>query len=523
MFAPNLQLKSLYRNALCQHDERIAVVFDGKSVSYRELLKSANRVARALIRCGVKPDTRVALLMSNCLEYVISDMGIIQAGATKVPLNDMLGEKEISYILKDSNAEVVIVGRNFFEVLDKIKDDLPELKKIVGIAPEEQCPEGFISWEEFQANEPDTDVDVHVSSKNLAVIMYTGGTTGLPKGVVHTQENMVINLFSHIIELCLQDDERILLTSPLPHSAGFILSAGLIKGAVNFIEQKFDPQGVLAHLEKNRITLTFMVPTMIYRVMDQIQGREYDFSSLRTILYGAAPITVERLKQGLEIFGPVFTQLFGQSEAPNFITRLKKSDHTMDPSFEKRLRSCGQPVAMSEVKIVDEKGNEVPRGEEGEIIARTPYNMIGYHKEPEKTAETLKDGWLHTGDVGMMDEDGYVYLLDRKKDMIITGGMNVYTTEVENVIQKHPGVSQVAVIGVPHHDWGEAVMAVIVPNLQNPPTTESVLELCNQNLSKYKRPKEVRFIESLPLTPYGKIDKKALRKPFWENSERNIH
>jgi fatty-acyl-CoA synthase len=523
MFAPNLQLKSLYRNALCQHDERIAVVFDGKSVSYRELLKSANRVARALIRCGVKPDTRVALLMSNCLEYVISDMGIIQAGATKVPLNDMLGEKEISYILKDSNAEVVIVGRNFFEVLDKIKDDLPELKKIVGLAPVEQCPDGFISWEEFQANEPDSDVDVHVSSKNLAVIMYTGGTTGLPKGVVHTQENMVINLFSHIIELCLQDDERILLTSPLPHSAGFILSAGLIKGAVNFIEQKFDPQGVLAHLEKNRITLTFMVPTMIYRVMDQIQGREYDFSSLRTILYGAAPITVERLKQGLEIFGPVFTQLFGQSEAPNFITRLKKSDHTMDPSFEKRLRSCGQPVAMSEVKIVDEKGNEVPRGEEGEIIARTPYNMIGYHKEPEKTAETLKDGWLHTGDVGMMDEDGYVYLLDRKKDMIITGGMNVYTTEVENVIQKHPGVSQVAVIGVPHHDWGEAVMAVIVPNLQNPPTTESVLELCNQNLSKYKRPKEVRFIESLPLTPYGKIDKKALRKPFWENSERNIH
>jgi fatty-acyl-CoA synthase len=450
-------------------------------------------------------------------------MGIIQAGATKVPLNDMLGEKEISYILKNSNAEVVIVGRNFFDVLNKIKNDLPELRKIVGIAPVDQCPDGFISWEDFQANEPETDVDVQVSSENLALIMYTGGTTGLPKGVVHTQENIVMNLFSHIIELCLQDDERILLTSPLPHSAGFLLSAGLIKGAVHFIERKFDPQGILDHLEKNRITLTFMVPTMIYRVMDQIQGRKYDFSSLRTIIYGAAPITVERLKQGLEIFGPVFVQLFGQSEAPNFITRLKKSDHSIDPSYEKRLRSCGQPVAMSQVKIVDEEGNEVPRGVEGEIIAWTPYNMIGYHQAPDKTAETLKDGWVYTGDVGMMDEDGYIYLLDRKKDMIISGGMNVYTSEVENVIQKHPGVSQVAVIGVPHHDWGEAVMAIIVPNPQNPPTIDSILEHCNENLSKYKRPKEIKFVDSLPLTPYGKIDKKALRKPFWEFAERNIN
>jgi fatty-acyl-CoA synthase/long-chain acyl-CoA synthetase len=266
-----------------------------------------------------------------------------------------------------------------------------------------------------------------------------------------------------------------------------------------------------------------MVPTMIYRVMDQIHGRKLDFSNLRTILYGAAPITLERLKQGLEIFGPVFTQLFGQSEAPNFITRLKKSDHSLEPSKENRLRSCGQPVLMAQVKIVDEDGLEVPRGVEGEIIAKTPYNMIGYHEAPDKTAETLKDGWLYTGDVGMMDEEGYVYLLDRKKDMIISGGFNVYTSEVENVIQQHPEVSQVAVIGVPHPDWGEAVMAVIVPSRSNPPTEESILDFCNRYLSKYKRPKKILFADSLPLTAYGKIDKKALRKPFWEKAERNIN
>jgi fatty-acyl-CoA synthase/long-chain acyl-CoA synthetase len=248
-----------------------------------------------------------------------------------------------------------------------------------------------------------------------------------------------------------------------------------------------------------------------------------NFYSIRTILYGAAPITVERLKQGLEIFGPVFTQLFGQSEAPNFITRLKKSDHSLDPSKEKCLSSCGQPVLMSQVKIVDENGREVPRGVEGEIIAFTPYNMVGYHQASEKTEETLKNGWLYTGDLGVMDEEGYVYLLDRKKDMIISGGLNVYTSEVENVIQKHPGVSQVAVIGIPHPDWGEAVTAVIVPKVSNPPTVESIIDLCNHHLSKYKRPKEIMFMDSLPLTAYGKIDKKILRKPFWGNAQRNIN
>lgn len=523
MSYPSLQLKDLFRKIFFQNREKNALVFGDCTVKYGELLKAANRIAHGLIKRGINANTRVALLMSNCIEYVLSDMGIIQAGATKVPLNDMLGEKEICHILKDSNTQVLIVGSAFFEVIQSIKDELPELKTIIGVAEQDKCPSGFIPWNYFQAEESEDDIHVEVSPQDLAVIMYTGGTTGLPKGVVHTQENLAINLFSHILELCLQDDERILLSTPLPHSAGFVLQSGLAKGATHFIEQKFDPKVVLKHLEVNQITLTFMVPTMIYRVMDQIQGNKMNFSSLRTILYGAAPITVERLKQGLEIFGPVFTQLFGQSEAPNFITRLKKSDQSLDFSKEKRLRSCGQPVLMSQVKIVDEKGEEVPRGVEGEIIAYTPYNMIGYHRSPEKTEETLINGWLYTGDLGMMDEEGYVYLLDRKKDMIISGGLNVYTSEVENVIQKHPGVSQVAVIGIPHPDWGEAVTAVIVPNNSNPPSVESILDLCNHHLSKYKRPKEIMFMDSLPLTAYGKIDKKILRKPFWGNAQRNIN
>lgn len=518
-----LTLNSLFREALQKHSNKIALHCEGRVFTYSELFKSANRVAHSLIRHGVKPNTPVALLMSNCPEYVISDMGLIQAGGTKIPLNDMLGEKEISYILKDSGAEIAFVGQQFLTIVENIRADLPKLKTVVAICPTEQCPPGFVSWEQFQSEESSEVVDVEVNPQDLALIIYTGGTTGLPKGVVHTQENIVINFFSHVIELGLLDDEKILLTSPLPHSAGFILSAGLLKGAEHFVEQKFDPQTILESISLNQITLTFMVPTMIYRVMDQIQGRQYDFQSLRTIVYGAAPITMERLKQGLEIFGPVFLQLFGQSEAPNFITRLKKTDHSLDSSQIKRLRSCGQPTLMAQVKVVDVDGNELPRGQVGEITAKTPYNMIGYHQLPEKTAETIKDGWLFTGDIGKMDEDGYVYLLDRSKDMIISGGMNVYTTEVENVIQQHPGVSQVSVIGVPHTDWGETVFAIIVPHKANQPDKNEIFELCSRDLSKYKSPKEIVFVDSLPLTPYGKIDKKVLRQAYWEGSERNIH
>jgi fatty-acyl-CoA synthase len=517
-----LTLNQLFYNSLKHNGDKPAVRFQDQELTYNQLLKAGNRVARALRKHGVGPNVPVALMMSNCLEFVVSDMGLNLAGGTKIPLNDMLGEKEIKYILQDSGAKVAFVGPNFIDIVSRIKEELPQLESIVAVLGDDQCPEGMISWSAFQAAESEEDVRVEVFPQDRALIAYTGGTTGLPKGVVHSQENIVINLFSHAIELELRENEKILLMSPLPHSAGMLLHAGILKGALHFIEKGFDPQLVLDRIEQDKVTVTFMVPTMIYRVMDQMENRKYDFLSLQTILYGAAPITESRLKQGLEIFGPVFTQLYGQTEAPNFISRLKKSDHILSGDKAKRLRSCGQPVAMSQVRIVDENGNEVPALVEGEITAKTPYNMIGYHNQPEKTEETIKGGWLHTGDVGMKDEDGYIYLFDRKKDMIISGGMNVYTTEVENVIQRHPDTAQVAVIGVPHPDWGEAVMAVIVPKLNTTPTAESVLELCRQELSKYKRPKEIRFVEALPLTPYGKIDKKELRKPFWEGIGRNI-
>ncbi|PWA12791.1 AMP-dependent synthetase [Pueribacillus theae] len=514
-------LSGLFQKAFFKYRERTAVTINNQAYTYEMLYKSANRVAHALKEKGVKRNDSVALLMSNCYEYVASDFGIIFCGAAKVPLNDMLGETEIRHILKDSKAKVLIVDEHFIPLIQKIREELPELKTIVAVSAVPH--EGMLSWAEVQGNQPEDPLNNDVKPEDRALIIYTGGTTGLPKGVVHSQKNMSINNFSHIIEAEIQGDERILIMSPLPHSAGMILQAGLLKGATFFIERKFDPALVLNRIEHDKVTFMFMVPTMIYRVMDELNDENRDLSSLRTILYGAAPITEERLKEGLKLFGPVFTQLYGQSEAPNFITRLDKTDHLVSVENASRLRSCGKPVMMSEVKIVDENGDEVPPGVQGEITAKTPYNMLEYLNLPKKTAETLKDGWLHTGDIGMKDENGYIHLLDRKNDMIISGGLNIYSTEVENVIQKHEDVSQVAVVGVPHHDWGEAVVAFVVAKEGSSATKDELIKYCKEKLAAYKCPKEIHFINSLPLTPYGKIDKKALRKPFWEESERGIH
>lgn len=519
-----LTLGNLLRNALKKYSNRTALVFENQSMTYKQLLTESIQISNGLKKLGVEMNTPVALLMPNSLEYVISFISLNFIGATIIPLNDMLSEKEIKHILKDSDAEVAIIGSSFYEIVDNIKDELPNLKTIISSSASSKSQSWMIRWDDLKKDSSFKESYSKVDTSGRAMLIYTGGTTGLPKGVVHSQKNIAINMFSHIIELELQENEKFLLTTPLPHSAGFILMAGLLKGTTAYIERNFDPGVVLEKIEENKITLTFMVPTMIYRIMDLIESfnRQFDLSSLKTIIYGAAPITEERLKQGLKIFGPVFTQLYGQTEAPNFITRLRKSDHVVDKDTQHRLRSCGQEALMTQVKVVDENGNELGIGEEGEIIVKTPYNLIEYNKLVDSTRETLKDGWLYTGDIGYKDNYGYIYLLDRKKDLIISGGMNVYTSEVENAIQTYPGVNQVGVIGVPDADWGESVTAFVVLKENSRVTEKDIINHCNSILAKYKRPKKVYFVDSLPLTTYGKIDKKALRKPFWEKEVRNI-
>lgn len=517
----NFVLKDLFNKALPTYGEKIAIKCEGKEITYSELGTSANRFAQALIKHGIGLEDTVAMIMSNCIEFAIADIGIMKAGATKVAPNDMLNEKEYLHILQQSQPKIAVVGEKFYPMMKKLKKQIPSLQTMISLT--EASADEFIAWEDFLHGMPDEDPDVAVESHHRALIAFTGGTTGTPKGVIHSQYNQTMNMIAHMVEMEFTDRDKNLLMTPLSHAAGRRLLAGLLKGSTNIVTVRFNPVTALKIIEKERITTIGVVPTMIYRLLDTMENHVFDVSSIRMISYGASPITEERLKQGIKKFGKVFHQNYGQTEVPNLISRLTKYEHSLDPNKAHRLRSCGRPSFMSEVKIVDDEGNERPRGETGEIAVKSPYMMEGYLNLPDETAKTIRNGWLYTGDIGKMDEDGYIYLMDRKKDMIISGGMNVYSSEVENVIQKFPGVKQVAVIGIPHDDWGEQVLAQIIPHAGHPPKKEDIFQFCKQHLADYKQPKEIQFVNEFPLTPYGKVDKNEMRKPFWQQTDRAIH
>jgi fatty-acyl-CoA synthase/long-chain acyl-CoA synthetase len=515
-------LNALLERACRKYGDDPLATFDDESISYREAWDRAGALANALAERGVEKGDRVGLMMSNQLGYVLADLACVRGGYAKVAMNDMLTEDEYEHIISDSGARAVVVGEEFTETIGGLADEIPSLEEVVVLGQE--APDGMAASERLVEAHAGTAPDVEVDPDDIALFQYTGGTTGKPKGAKHTHYSLATDLLAHVIELDINPDERMLLMTPLPHSAGYALSAGMIRGAHATITQGFDAEDFLRHLEEEEITWSWMVPTMIYRVLDHDRLESTDVSSLETLVYGAAPIARERLEEALDVFGQVFVQLYGQSEVPNVGTTLPKTEHTVDAG--QKLDSCGQPTVMVDVQIapIDDKADTgpLPPGEEGEILLRAPYRMVGYHELPEKTEETLVDGWVRTGDVGKMDEDGYVYILDRDSDMIVTGGMNVYTTNVEDELIKHPDVNDVAVIGVPHDDWGEAVHAVVVTEGHSDVTESDVNSFADERLADYKKPKSVEFVDELPTTPYGKVDKKALREPYWEEETRQI-
>lgn len=507
-----LTVGSLLSGALARHADRPAVVADGRTWTFRELDEASNRLAHALCGNGVTAGTPVALMLSNSAEYVVADLAIAKLGAAKVPLNDMLSDDEATYVLRDSGAVVAIASPLQVGVATAHLARAERLEAVIAAGPA-AAPRETLAWDTVLADHPATAPEADGVGTDVGLIMYTGGTTGRPKGVVHRARELAVNLLSHRIETEIRPDDQLLLSSPLPHSAGFLLQTALLAGAVTHVERRFDAAGIVEKIHQDKISYLFMVPTMIYRLLDAVRDDPRDLSALRTILYGAAPMSSERLQEGLRRFGPVFVQLYGQSEAPNFITRLTREDH-LDGDGE-RLRSCGRPVTLAEVRIIRDTGEICVPGEVGEVTARTPYTMAGYHQLPEATARTLRNGWLHTGDIGYLDEQGYLFLLDRKNDMIISGGMNVYSSEVESALRRCTEVSQAAVVGVPHPDWGEAVVAFVVAEKGQSLDEDLLAKHCRATLSAYKRPKAFRQLESLPLTVYGKVDKKTLRAS-WE-------
>ncbi len=480
--------------SLQRHASRPAITLAGQSWTYAQIDALSDRLAGYLASQGVGPGVAVALHLRNGCEYVLAEFAILKLAAIRVPLNELMGVPELSYCLEHSGAQVLITNADLPKASGLQSEPFTIL---LGAEPGKPLAANQAHWSDATAAriafEPRT-----ADADDTAIIAYTGGTTGRPKGVSHSYGRMAWNLFSHINCLDIRSEEVMLLTTPLPHSSGYHMVGGFLQGAHVVIEDRFDPQRFFELCRDLGVTWTMMVPTMLYRLLDHPAAGSDAHHSLSTIVYGAAPINRERLEEGLRKFGKVFLQIYGQTECPNLIATLSKDDHT-NPDL---LASCGRAVPLVELRLrPDESGA-------GEVEVRSPYLLTEYFRDPVATQDALQDGWLRTGDLARL-EDGYLFLVDRAKDMIISGGMNVYSTEVESVLREHPNVREAAVVGVPHPDWGEAVTAVVIVEEGSDP--EEIRQFAKARLSAYKAPKNVHIIAEMPLTQYGKIDKRAIR------------
>ena len=494
----NLTLSHLLTTAIKRHTVRTAVICDNESYSYGQLDELSTKLAAGLSSIGIKRGSTVALFLPNSVEYVIADLAVLKVGAIKVPLNKYQSSPDIAFILEETQVELLIADG---ELLNRLAPQLrvpPTVKNIIwrGAKPTGACD--LLHWTDSLLDSPAQPAEV--GPQDTAMITYTGGTTGKPKGVVQVQESLAVNLTAHVNAGEIRSEEVMLLTTPLPHSAGYHMQACLFQGGTVVLKDEFNVADFFETIQRVNATWTFLVPTMIYRLLDAPDLSSRKLSSLATIVYGAAPMSTTRLKSALEAFGPRLIQLYGQTECPNYITALTKEDHTNPQVWE----SCGKAVPYVEIALQGSTEENY-----GEVVVRSPYLLKEYHRNPQATDAVLRDGWLFTGDIGFMDANGYLFLKDRAKDMVISGGMNVYTIEVEQALKAHACVSDAAVIGLPDNDWGELVHAFVVR--RSDVTQDVLIEHCKATLSKYKVPKSLQFVDHLPLTNYGKVDKKALR------------
>lgn len=510
----------LFDRSVRQFSGRTALVDDKGSITYRELGEKVNRLAHALAGMGVNKGDRVALWMKNCIEYAICDFAIAKIGAVKVPFNHMLSEQEVAYRLEDSGSATVICDSGFYGPLLKIIETASVKPVVITTGKESD-----VNLEDLIAKASGRPLAVELVQDDLAAIMYSGGTTGVSKGVMHTHKSLISIIYSQIVEWEIERGSVTLVVAPLPHAAGFGILSFMLRGGKQVIHQGFHPVTFCEAVQRHKVTFSFLVPTMIYVILDMWDHlKHFDLSSIKTLMYGAAPMASARIGQAIELWGPVLMQGYALMEAANQVITLSKEDHLVSSGQdEKRLSSCGRSVIMAQVKVVDGQGKEVPPGDIGEIVLRSPHMMRGYWQKEEETREAIRDGWLHTGDMAWQDQEGYFYIVDRKKDMIISGGMNVYSSAVEKALFDHPSVRQAAVIGVPDDKWGEAVKAFVIIDKEAPVGGEDLIQHCKGKLSKYEVPKSVEIVEEIPVTAIGKVNKKKLRESYWSSLKRQVN
>ena len=499
--------------------EKTALIFENRRISYLQLDERVNRFANALIGLGCTKGDRLTILSENTNKYMEVYFSAAKVGMSVTPLNFRLSDAELVHIVKDSEAIIFIAGDGYEERSQSIMAQLDNIRDCITL---DNPVEGFRTYEDLISKASADDPHVEVDEDDLAILMYTGGTTGLPKGVMLSHRNILSAMYGMIITFSLTRLDTECYILPLFHISLWPVLCILMVGGTVVILRRPDLQKLLEAIQNEKCTHIVLVPTLLAWILDLPNLEEFDLSSLRLITYAGSPMPIEVLKRSVEKFGHIFTQGYGLTEAAPLVTALLPEDHYFEGPKAELIKSVGKEGPTVEVRVFDEDDSPVQPGQVGEIVARGKNIMKGYWKSPELTAEILKGGWLHTGDMGTVDKEGYIYLVDRKADMIVTGGENVYPKETEDTLYEHPAVKECAVVSAPDEKWGERVQAAVVIKEGYSITGDDLIKHCKKRIAGYKCPKKVEFWSELPKTPIGKILRREVKKHFWKGQEKMI-
>lgn len=507
-----------------EQGEAVFAMHGSRQISYREAQAETHRLAHALIRAGLQRGERVAILSKNSIEYMLLYFAAAKTGIVPVPLNYRLAPAEWAYILNDAGARILFAGNDYPHQVDSIRGELKTTARFIVVGATDQP--GWETYHQFAADQPDTPPHRLVTPDDDLFQLYTSGTTGHPKGAVLTHRAVTTHLFQMGIAHNIQPGERLLLVAPVFHVAA--LNAGafpcLAAGGCLYIQEDFRPAEVVRALSEEQIGMAILVPAMIQACLTAVpDAAQRNYENLRLIHYGASPIAEATLRRAIETFQCEFSQGYGMTEMSAAIAILAWADHQYALKEKPDLLlAAGRPILGTELQIVDADDNPLPNGVIGQVLARGPQMMKGYWQQPEATAEALRGGWMHTGDAGILDDAGYLYIQDRVKDMVVSGGENVYPRVVEELLFKHPAVAEAAAIGVPDEKWGETIKAIIVLRPGMTATEAEIIDFCRGKLGGFERPRSVDFVDALPRTPSGKVLKRVLREPYWAGQARRV-
>ncbi len=504
-----------------RHPERAAYVFEGRTWPYREVADLATRIGHGLKTLGVEGETKCAVISRNHPLAFTAMLGILKARGTWVPIHTANGEEENLYLVDFFDVEVLFYEREFEAFACRVKESNPRVRSFICVDGDGDLGRSLDTWAAGQATDT---IHLPWEPDAMCFLRGTGGTTGRPKGVMNVNRNFETTIANYAAMLLFDAPPVYLACAPLSHAATVFAFINIALGGTMVIHRRFDVLQTCAAIEEHRISFAYLPPTAIYKVLSHPRVRDFDYSSLRHFLYGAAPTAASKLGEAIDVFGHVMTQGYGQTEVPTSVTYLAPEEHLgADGEIdEKRLLSCGRPTPFAGVALMDEDGNFVPVGNIGEIVVRGGLVMKGYYKNPKATDEVSKHGWHHTGDLAYADEDGFIYICDRKNEIIITGGFNVYPLEVEQVVLSHPAVQDCAVVGVPDDTWGEVIKAVVELKPDRTVAAEDLIRLCKGRIGSVKAPKSVDFVGDLPRSPVGKVARRDVRDRYWKGQEKKV-